>query len=195
MKKIFALIVFMTMSVALPMQAQWRYGIRLGGEFSGATCDKSLGFNMKGGSGFAGGLTLEWQLPKTGFAVGTAVLYERRNIYAFDTPVPNVSEETGLKMGGDFLALPIDFRYKFYITVAKQLVAFYPLTGPEFAVRLNKADSKRFHMGWNVGAGLDIVSFIQIQGGYRFGLNDISNYGWKVKDSGGFFAVIIQFAM
>ena len=50
-------------------------------------------------------------------------------------------------------------------------------TGPVFSFRLDHNDanplrSKRFQPGWEVGLGFDIINFIQLSGGYRFGLGN-----------------------
>ncbi|MCF0220397.1 MAG: outer membrane beta-barrel protein [Muribaculaceae bacterium] len=190
MKKITLFLILVSLFATLDMAAQWRYGIRVGGEFSRPTYAKDQGHTINGGSGFAGGLTLEWQLPKSGFALGTAVLYERRNINEV------LEKETVLKYGGDFIAIPLDIKYKFPLNFLRQLAAFMVITGPDFGIRLNKDDtSRRFHFGWNVGGGIDVVNFVQIIGGYRFGINDVSYGGLKLKDSGGYIGAIIQFAM
>lgn len=69
-------------------------------------------------------------------------------------------------------------------------------TGPSLLFRLGKANpeqmsTKSFQPGWDVGIGLDIINFIQLSAGYRFGLGNaitksivpgacIHTNGWNV---------------
>jgi len=197
MKKILLLLCVLTV---LPASAQWRYGLRIGGEFTAPLYDHNAvgAYLPAGGCGFTGGLGVEWQMPTSGLAVGGTLMYQRRTV--------NINSDIDLatgqpanihrKMGGDFLALPIDIKYKFWLSKFKNLAAPYIFTGPDIAIRLNKGDdSQRTHFGWNFGIGFDIVNFIQISGGYRLGINDITpeGKGLSVRDSGGFVSATLLF--
>lgn len=162
---------------AVGAQSQMKYGLLVGGEFTRPTGS----LKADGGNGFVGGLQLEYNLPATGLAFGTAVTYQRRTI------------SDALKPGGDFLTVPITAKYKFPLRVFKELAGPFVLTGPDFAWRLGDGYGKTFHLGWNAGVGFDIINFIQLSAGYRFGLNNISPTPGSVRDSGWFINASLLF--
>lgn len=188
-KRILSIIVFFA-SVFFA-SAQLRYGINLGCGFTNPTGKDIENVTISGGSGLVGGLQLEYQLPMSGLAFGVAALYEHRPMnlkMVSDTDKPGKFSE---KCGGDFIAIPIEIKYKFDIGIFHNLVSPYVLTGPDLAVRIKQAQGSSLHTGWDVGAGIDFVNFIQISGGYRFGLNKI--YG--LHDNGAFlnFGILFDF--
>lgn len=195
-KRIISLLLLCCACVAT-IQAQLRYGIKLGAEFSHPSAKNSFDATIDGGSGFTGGLQLEYQVPICGLAFGVSALYEHRvmNVetqlyYRISPDYPANAPNTVIdKSGGEFFAVPFDVKYKINLGILHNLVTPYVLTGPDFAFRLNKAVGSSMHLGWNVGGGIDVVNFIQISGGYRFGLNKI--YG--MRDNGAFVNVGILF--
>lgn len=157
--------------ISLSASSQLRYGFRLGGAFADAKLSDASGFSMNNRSGFSGGLALEYQMPKCGFAPDIAVLYTRYNT--------RISEDGGSpqSFGRDFIEVPIHLKYKFWMKSFHDLFGPMIYTGPSLAFRLGEGggarlSSKRFQPGWDVGIGFDIVNFIQITGGYRFGLGN-----------------------
>ncbi len=118
--------------------AQLRYGIRLGGEFTHPTGEEISMVSIKGGSGFVGGLQLEYQLPMCGLAFGVAALYEHRTMNLEMIENGSVNKMTE-KCGGDFIGVPIDVKYKFDVGILHNLLSPYVLTGPDLAFRLNQA--------------------------------------------------------
>lgn len=196
-KRIISILLLCCACIA-PIQAQLRYGIKLGAEFSHPSAKNSFDATIDGGSGFTGGLQLEYQVPICGLAFGVSALYEHRvmNVETkqFIDGILYTSSHNDLitvvdKCGGSFLVIPVDIKYKMNVGILHNLVTPYVLTGPDFAFRLNKAVGSSTHLGWNVGGGIDIVNFIQISGGYRFGMNKI--YG--MRDNGAFVNIGILF--
>lgn len=61
--------------------AQLRYGFRFGGDFAKATIGNNgdIPVSLVNRSGFSGGLALEYQFEKCGFAPDVALLYTRYN--------------------------------------------------------------------------------------------------------------------
>lgn len=187
MKKI-ALIIVAVLCTAIAAQAQLRYGVRLGAAFNRPTGAKEL----KGGNGFAGGVAFEFQMPVLPFAIGASALYERRNewVTGLDANRPDARNT----IGKNYISVPIDLKYKIGIPAIANLAGPYIFTGPDFAWRLGSGIGPRTHVGWNVGAGFDIINFVQISGGYRFGITNAGkDYGAKWRDSGAFVAVTILF--
>jgi len=179
---------------AFSAQAQWRYGIRLGGTFPRPTGSNEF-CELKGGNGFSGGLTFEWQLPTGGFAVGASAIYERRNTSAgFRVADSSSDSREYASIGRNYIAVPIDLKYKFGIPAIGGLAGPYAFTGPDIAWRIGQGIGPRTHIGWNVGAGFDIINFVQVSAGYRFGITNIGkDFNEKWRDSGAFVTVTILF--
>ncbi len=171
------LILIFTIFTFVSLQSQVRYGVMVGGEFTRPGGNTQL----NGGNGFSGGLQIEYRLPHCGLAASTAALYHRRTI------------GEGTHADGNYFALPVTLKYHFPLRVLKDLAGPFLLTGPDMAWRLNKGYGRNFHFGWNVGVGFDIINFIQLSAGYRFGLNNIATTPAKVHDNGWFVNAAILF--
>ncbi|MDE6548489.1 MAG: PorT family protein [Muribaculaceae bacterium] len=172
MKKTFSLTFLVAiLLMSLSASAQLRYGFRLGGSFAKASLSDAPGMSMKNGSGFSGGLLLEYQMESNGFAPDIAVLYTRYSSRLID-------EVSGpAKLGRDFIEVPLHLKYKFYLSSTNNLVAPMVYTGPSLLFRLGKANpehmqTKAVQPGWDLGIGIDIINFIQLSAGYRFGLGN-----------------------
>lgn len=168
----FCMIILLCVLVSsLPAAAQLRYGFRLGGDFAKASLSDAPGMSMKNGSGFSGGLLLEYQFENNGFAPDIAVLYTRYSSKLMD-------ELSGpAKIGRDFIEVPLHLKYKFYLSATNNLVAPMIYTGPSLLFRLGKGNPEQMatrtvQPGWDLGIGLDIINFIQLSAGYRFGLGN-----------------------
>lgn len=154
--------------------AQLRYGIRIGGEFASAQLKNAPGYSLDNRSGFSGGLVLEYQMQKCGFAPDIAVLYTRYNTRLKpDSKSPS-------SFGRNFIEVPLHLKYKFWLKSTKNLMGPMIYTGPSVMFRLDHGDSQpltthKVQGAWDVGIGFDIVNFIQITGGYYFGLGNAAN--------------------
>lgn len=150
--------------------AQLRYGFNSGGGFAGAKLKDAPALSVDNRSGFRGGLILEYQLPGSGLAFDGSVLYNRYNARI-------VKGQDMIDFGRDFIDVPLNVKYKFWISAVSDLAAPFVFTGPSFMFHTgSKSEStiviNRFQPGWNVGIGFDVINFLQIQGGYRFGMGN-----------------------
>lgn len=156
--------------------ARLRYGFRFGGDFAAARLKDAPDATLKNRSGFSGGLVLEYQLPKCGFAPDIALLYTR-----YSTRLAEQGKHPE-SFGRNFIEIPLHLKYKFWLKSTHNLFAPMIYTGPSVAFRVGHHSSSVMETdiaqaGWDVGIGFDLVNFIQISGGYRFGLgNAIKNY-------------------
>lgn len=175
MRRLMFVVVALAMMVGVA-HAQFRYGVRVGGDFT--IPHGYEGVDVKGGSGFAGGLTCEWQAEKCGFAAGLSVLYDHRPA-SFLQP----STDTRRSVGKDFITMPVDFKYKFWLASVSDLAAPFVITGPDFAVRMGSGCGDKLHTGWNFGVGFDVINFLQLSAGYRLGLGKTASV---VRDDGFF---------
>ena len=168
------LIIFLFIAIAFSSQAQLRYGFRFGGDFAAASLKNAPDYSLVNGSGFTGGLMLEYQFEKNGFAPDIALTYARHNTRL------SFNDEKPFSFGRNFIDVPIRFKYKFWLKSTHELFAPMIYTGPllSFRVDHNKAfplKSKVFQPGWDVGIGFDAINFIQITAGYRFGLGNAAD--------------------
>ena len=173
------LLMLLMLAISETANAQLRYGFRFGGDISAAKLKNVDGFELKNGSGFAGGLVLEYQFTKCGFAPDIAVEYGRHNVRL----QPTEGDPHGF--GRNFIDVPLRFKYKFWIKATKYLFGPMVYTGPVFSFRLDHGDAyplstKTFQPGWEAGIGVDVINFLQLSAGYRFGL------GNSVKEFAGF---------
>lgn len=179
MKARLILLALAAVAGALAAPAQLRYGVRLGGDFAALRLNDADGCGLRNRSGFSGGLVLEYQLPRCGFAPDIAVVYTRRNSRL---TLPDGSRAS---FGRDFIEIPLHLKYKFWLSSTKKLVGPMVYAGPVMSVRVGDSGSgplrtHRVQPGLDVGVGIDVVNFIQIAGGYRFGLGNASDSftGW-----------------
>ena len=172
--RLIIIILVMSLCGSSGMMAQLRYGFRLGGEFADMTLKNSPGCDAVNRSGFSGGLMLEYQMPRCGFAPDIAVVYSRYNARF------RVSDHDILDPGRNYIDIPLHFKWKFWLKSFHNLFGPMIYTGPSLSVNVDKtngrdANLKKLQPGWDVGIGFDIVNFIQITGGYRFGLGNAIN--------------------
>lgn len=177
-KKIIGILTVLTL-ILLPTvtaHAQLRYGIRLGGFFSRPSLNNASTAAIECGNGFSGGLMLEYQIHGNGVAADIAVLYTRYSSRLFNA---SGAWEDPCK---DFIEIPLHIKYKFWLPAFHNLFGPMVYTGPSLMIRTGDGQApdmkiKRVQPGWDMGIGFDIVNFIQITGGYRFGLgNAISDF-------------------
>ncbi|MCH5233635.1 MAG: outer membrane beta-barrel protein [Muribaculaceae bacterium] len=151
--------------------AQLRYGFRLGGDFAATRLTDAEGYSLVNKSGFSGGLILEYQFSKNGFAPDIGLLYGRHNTrlrYENNNP---------FGFGRNFIDIPIHLKYKFWLKPTHNTVAPLVYAGPTFSFKLDHKgsqplDTKIFQPTVEVGIGFDIVNFIQITAGYHFGIGN-----------------------
>lgn len=180
----------------LPAEAQLRYGIRLGGVFAKSSLKDAGSLSIDNGSGFSGGLTLEYQLQGCGLAADIAALYTR-----YSTSITDATGDRH-RLGGDFIEIPIHLKYKFWLPAFHNLFGPMVYTGPSFMIGLGDRKTsfdapwssstppsamtfsrKSFLPGWDAGIGFDIVNFLQIAGGYRFSLGNSSGHSAELPDA------------
>lgn len=100
--------------------AQLRYGFRFGGDFAKATIGNNgdIPVSLVNRSGFSGGLALEYQFEKCGFAPDVALLYTRYN-----TRLVLPGADATHSFGRNFIEVPIHLKWKFWLPRTNDLFA------------------------------------------------------------------------
>lgn len=162
----------LALTTAIPGHSQLRYGVSLGGSFPKSSISGAEGYAPVNRSGFRGGLMLEYQSDKSGLAADFAVMYHR-----FNTKLRNENSGTETSLGRNFIDLPLNIKYKFWLTSLNNLFAPTLETGPALMVNVDSKHDNPFKLRrvyplWNIGVGFDAANILQVKCGYRFGLGN-----------------------
>lgn len=174
MKKSVVLIVIALLGfVAVPAEAQIKFGVKGGVNVSKASISKEV-LATKNVTGFNIGPMVEFRLPIVGVGMDAAILYSQKGFKAQDGVVDK-------SMKTDYLEVPVNFKWKIGIPLAK----FYLAAGPYINFRVagdkiweipgsmgDQLKSKSFGAGLNFGAGVELLSHLQLGFNYGLGLTD-----------------------
>ncbi|MDE6073654.1 MAG: PorT family protein, partial [Muribaculaceae bacterium] len=128
-------------------------------------------FDSSNRTGVTGGLTGDFTVPVIGLGFDASVLYARRAI-------EYTVGETHEAKNNDYINIPVNLKYKFGLPVVGKIITPFLTTGPDFSFlvtgrNLNGAlRQKKFDTAWTVGAGVQLLSHLQIAANYGFGLNN-----------------------
>ncbi|MCM1518251.1 MAG: PorT family protein [Pseudoflavonifractor sp.] len=176
-----ALVLALAVAAALPASAQFHFGVKLGTEVTSLKFNKGV-FDPSNRAGFTGGVMAEIMIPLTNVGFDASVMYVHRTS-TFETEnipanEPNSSTMVESKIGGDYIEIPINFKWKIGIPVVGKFVAPYLFTGPSFSFLTSKKAisdayrNKKFDSAWNFGIGLELLSKVQIGASYGLGMSD-----------------------
>ncbi|MDR0230726.1 MAG: PorT family protein [Dysgonamonadaceae bacterium] len=172
MKKYLVFMVMAALLVALPSQAQLKWGLKAGVNLSSVSFgDLESNLDPSNYTGFQVGPMVEFTVPIVGIGMDAALLYSQTG---FATP------DYGTIKNGDFL-LPLNLKYKLNLM---GLVGAYATTGPyaginlfndgklDFGGAVASLESKSFKFGWNFGIGVELLSKLQVGVNYQLGITD-----------------------
>ena len=155
------------MAMAIPAQAQVKFGVKGGLNLSRLSCDTSLGDIKQNSTGFFIGPMVEATVPLIGIGVDGAVMYSQRGKennkqQGIEIPI-NMKYTIGLgDMAGIFLAAGPDIFFNF-----KDIKDIDDLG--------NTINKKSAIFGLNLGAGVKLVNHLQIGVTYQIGLGNSFN--------------------
>ena len=171
MKKYLVFAVIAVLFVALPIQAQLKWGLKAGVNLSDVTFSKDDLVNTDNYTGFQVGPIVEFTVPIIGIGLDAALLYSQTGFKVDNKTVEN----------GDLL-LPVNFKYKLSFL---DIVGAYAAVGPYIGVKLfgddknfdagstiEKIKSESFGAGLNFGLGVELLGKLQIGANYQLGLTD-----------------------
>lgn len=181
MKKLSTILatVIVALAFALPASAQIHFGPKVG------ICVNELHFNKDALStdnrtGFTGGVMIDGHMPLLGFAFDASLMYVRR--------------EAGKDFHSDYIAIPVNLKYRFSFPVVSRIVVPFLSTGPEWAylvhhTKVEGLDGNKSNFSWNFGLGVELFKHLQLAGNYGLGLSkayeapegvDAKNRFWTV---------------
>lgn len=177
MKKLLStLMVIACLALAIPAQAQIKFGVKAGLNVSKLHLSKET-LSSDNRAGFFVGPTAEFTLPLLGLGIDGSVLY---NQFGVDS-----EEGTSTKKS---IEIPINLRW----TVGfSSLVGAYVAVGPQFGFNVgdrwfnNVCEFKKNTTSFNVGAGLKLLGHLQVGANYNFALKDNGKiHGDDIEDLG-----------
>lgn len=182
MKKIIGvLMVVVAVAIAMPAQAQIKFGVKGGLNLAKADFDKS-DLKTSNFTGFFIGPIVDVTIPLAGLGVDGALLYSQRGI--------KVNGETEKENG---IELPVNLKYNIGLG---SLASVYVAAGPSFFFSLEgdekiqgfKLERKKAQLGLNLGAGVNLIKHLQVGVNYHIPMSKSAEYTFgnvtdAVKDS------------
>lgn len=197
MKKIYKLFLVAVILVAtsISANAQFHFGLKAGValnslNFSNLQDVANTFTNKENRAAFTGGVMAEFEVPVIGLCFDASVLYVRRI-----SDIPG-QDNAVLKNNRDYIDIPVNLKYKIGLPIISKFLRPYVLTGPDFGILVSKKaienayKNKAFDFAWNFGAGIELLSHVQIQASYGLGLsNVIGNSDSKIEGKNRYWTV------
>ena len=163
MKKLFsALMLIACLFMAIPSQAQIKFGIKGGIDIPKLDIE-----GAKNGSGFFVGPMIDFTLPIVGLGIDAAALYSQSNL--------KFEGESG---SDKMKTIEIPVNLKWTVGLGSTLGVFVA-AGPQFGFGLNdiwdNLENKKAFVSVNVGAGLKLLRHLQIGVNYNFGASKVGD--------------------
>lgn len=169
----------MVLCVSVPASAKlFSIGPRLGVAVNDLKFSSDV-FDGENRAGFTGGVQLEVTAP-LGIGFDASVMYVRRDARFFTETANGESDVTN--MSKDWIEIPINFKYKIGLPVVGKIVTPYLFTGPSFSFLTSSRaiseawKSNKFDVSWNIGAGVQLFSHLQVGASYGFGMTKLAKY-------------------
>lgn len=195
MKRVFTwmTVCLITFCTAMPASAQFAFGVKGGLNLSNNKASDLLTngitntVNVNNMTGFFIGPTAEFIVPVLGLGLDASLFYSQKGT-EYSLKGLNIGSNTPkLKDKLHYLEIPINLKYKFKLP----LIGFYAAFGPYFSYAVSGHRSissytddikelrsndfyKAFDYGLNLGAGIELLSHLQIGLQYSWGLNDVA---------------------
>ena len=169
MKRIISvLLVAVCIGMAMPAQAQLKWGVKGGVNVAKVTFDDKL-LKSDNMAGFFIGPMAEFTIPVVGRGIDGSLLFSQKGIKA---------DNDAVKQYG--LDIPVNLKYNIGLG---SLLGIYLAAGPDFYFDFkgneNGYDKRRAMVGVNVGAGLKLIKHLQIGFNYNIPLGKSGDVTWK----------------
>ena len=171
-KSIFCVALVAAMFLAIPANAQFKFGPKVGINTSTLSLggDLSKTFKSENISGFTGGLMAEFTVPIIGIGLDASVMYTRKG-----STLKEVTTGISKDQHADYVEIPINLKYKFSLPVVGSVLAPFVYAGPSFGFKVgdnfeDQYKDKSFETAINVGIGVELFNHLQVAGQYGWGL-------------------------
>lgn len=162
-------------------QAQTRFGLKGGLNISSVHLNSDM-LKADNITGFRIGPMVEVMLIGFGLGLDAALLYAQKGM--------DLRERSGAteNVKASYLEVPVNLKWKFGVPLAKLYVAAGPyvdfrIGGNKFWVIpgdvVEQVKAKTFSAGINAGLGAELLRFLQVGGGYSWGLTDNYQSEWS----------------
>ena len=165
MKKILTIaVLFAALMTAVPAKAEVKFGLKGGLNLTSMSLDANA-ISKSNQAGFFIGPTVKFTLPIVGLGFDASALYDQRKAEVDDTSIKQQS-----------IQIPINLRYGIGLG---STASIYFFAGPQFGFNVGDKNIvssvgdwtfKSSYVSANVGAGLMLLSHLQVSVNYNFGL-------------------------
>lgn len=160
-KLVSALLVILCLLMAVPAQAQLKFGLKGGLDVSKVTTE--IGDNA---TGFFVGPMMEATLPIVGLGVDVAALYSQSGVKFNDTDADKLKS----------IEIPVNLKWTVGLG---SMLGVFAAVGPQFGFNLDNGvdavlKSKKCAVSVNVGVGLKLVRHLQLGVNYNIGASKMT---------------------
>ena len=172
MKKVFTVLFVAAVMVAMPVQAQVKFGVKGGLNVSSMKFNESA-FKSSNQAGWFIGPTVQLSLPLAGVGADISAFYDQKNL--------GVDDDETIKQQS--ILVPVNLRWKFGLS---SLVGVYLAAGPQFGFNVgggnfsltNVGDYsetfqlKKSNLSINLGAGAYVTKHVEVGFAYNIPLGN-----------------------
>lgn len=172
MKSIKAILLTLVMIIgasALPAQAQFKFGPKVGLTVNDFHFNKSV-MDAENQTGWTAGLMTEFTVPVIGLGFDLSAMYVRRNSEF-------MRENNLTKDNRDYIEIPLNLKYKFSLPLISKILVPYLGVGPSVSFLTsrrhieNAYKNKSVDWAMNFGFGVQLLSHIDVNARYGLGMS------------------------
>lgn len=186
MKKIaFSAMLFLLAGLFTPAKAQVRFGVVGGMNITKLSFDEDNLFDSNNRAGWFVGPKVWFKVPLVGLGINAALEYSQRRMNGeVESTDGNVKQTDTYKS----IEIPINVRYSFGLA---KIASIFAETGPQFGFTVgDKTPSdivkfKSSNVTWNVGAGVRLISHLEIGVNYNIALSNFGKVYSSVAEAAG----------
>jgi hypothetical protein len=175
MKKTIVIFSLLIALVAIPAQAQFKWGIKAGANFNKLSFDKKF-VSTDNISDFSGGLLIEWTAPVLGLGFDAGLMYTRKGV-KYNTSQEFAESFKAKDKRLNYLEIPVNLKYKLKIPAVEKIIIPLIYAGPSFNIQLDKlkgvVKNDQFDVAINLGVGLEFFRCLQVTAQYGWGLGNM----------------------
>lgn len=172
MKSIKAILLTLVMIIgasAIPAQAQFKFGPKIGLTVNDFHFNKSV-MDAENQTGWTAGLMTEFTVPVIGLGFDLSAMYVRRNSEF-------MRENNLTKDNRDYIEIPLNLKYKFSLPLISKILVPYLGVGPSVSFLTsrrhieNAYKNKSVDWAMNFGFGVQLLSHIDVNARYGLGMS------------------------